>query len=403
MDGQVLDGRYRLEAEIARGAIGVVWRAVDATTGEPVAVKLLRPEAAAATDLVTGFLAEAEILAGLDHPGIVRVRNLITADGVMALVMDLVPGADLRRRLRAGGPLPRGRGRRDRGAGRRRARLHPRAGHHARRRQARQPAASRRRRPGAPGRLRRGPARRPAGRADAGHPGVRGAGGRRRRPADPGRRRVRARHRHLRASLRPQPVPRRPAERRAAPARRLRPGAAAGMPTPLWEIADACIQLDPRMRPAPATVAARLRAVEPALAEHPALVPLPAAAVTHWPRSAEVTAPMTGGAAAGGLGAARRRARIAGRHRRRPVRGRARRPRRGDRCQRPDGLGPHGRRPHRPGARSGRSGHRAHGRPLRPGRRADRGPAGLPGRGADRGPAGGADRGSDRGSADGAD
>ena len=106
MDGQLLDGQYRLDAEIARGAIGVVYRAVDITTGEPVAVKLLRPEAAAAPDLVSGFLAEAEILAGLDHPGIVRVRNLVTGDGVTALVMDLVPGPDLRRRLRTGGPLP---------------------------------------------------------------------------------------------------------------------------------------------------------------------------------------------------------------------------------------------------------------------------------------------------------
>jgi len=67
----------------------------------------------------------------------------------------------------------------------------------------------------------------------------------------------------------------------------------AGMPTALWDIAEACIQLDPRLRPAPATVAARLRAARAAVAEHPALVPLPAGAVTHWPRSAEVTAPMT--------------------------------------------------------------------------------------------------------------
>jgi serine/threonine-protein kinase len=74
-----------------------------------VAVKMLRPEAAEASDLVTGFLAEAEILAGLDHPSVVRVRNLITDDRLMALVMDLVPGADLRRALRTGGPIAAGR------------------------------------------------------------------------------------------------------------------------------------------------------------------------------------------------------------------------------------------------------------------------------------------------------
>jgi serine/threonine-protein kinase len=98
--------RYRLEAEIARGAIGAVWRAFDTVTGERVAVKVLRPEAAEVSDLVDGFLGEAEILAELDHPSVIRVRNLVTGPGVLALVMDLVPGLDLRRRLRADGPLP---------------------------------------------------------------------------------------------------------------------------------------------------------------------------------------------------------------------------------------------------------------------------------------------------------
>jgi hypothetical protein len=65
------------------------------------------------------------------------------------------------------------------------------------------------------------------------------------------------------------------------------------MPTALWEIAEGCIELDPRLRPSASTVASRLRAVQAAVSDHPALVPLPAGAVTHWPRSAEVTAPMT--------------------------------------------------------------------------------------------------------------
>src|SRR6266508_688665 len=98
--------RYRLETEIARGAIGAVWRGVDTVTGEPVAVKLLRDEAAEVPDLVDGFLAEAEILAGLSHPSVIRVRDFVDAGGRMALVMDYVPGKDLRRRLRADGPVP---------------------------------------------------------------------------------------------------------------------------------------------------------------------------------------------------------------------------------------------------------------------------------------------------------
>jgi len=106
----LLDDRYRLETEIARGAIGAVWRGVDTLTGEPVAVKLLREEAAQVPDLVEGFLAEAEILAELNHPSVIRVRDFVNTGvgtaGRMALVMDLVPGKDLRRRLRADGPVP---------------------------------------------------------------------------------------------------------------------------------------------------------------------------------------------------------------------------------------------------------------------------------------------------------
>jgi serine/threonine-protein kinase len=97
--------RYRLVTEIARGAIGTVWRAWDTTTEEWVAVKLLRPEAAAQPELVAAFLNEAELLADLDHPSIVRPRNFLTDDRAYALVMELVDGADLRRRLRTGGPL----------------------------------------------------------------------------------------------------------------------------------------------------------------------------------------------------------------------------------------------------------------------------------------------------------
>src|SRR5436305_488561 len=98
--------RYELEAEIAAGAIGTVWRARDARTGELVAVKLLRPEVAEQPVLVEAFLNEARILLELNHPCVVRGRELIRLGDRYALVLDLVNGQDLRRRLRGGGPLP---------------------------------------------------------------------------------------------------------------------------------------------------------------------------------------------------------------------------------------------------------------------------------------------------------
>lgn len=106
MTEKLLDGRYRLEAEIARGAIGTVFRGTDTTTGAPVAVKLLRSEVAEVADLVTGFTAEAEVLSELDHPSVVRVRDFVSNGSEHALVMELIVGLDLRRRVRAEGPLP---------------------------------------------------------------------------------------------------------------------------------------------------------------------------------------------------------------------------------------------------------------------------------------------------------
>ncbi|GIF77003.1 serine/threonine-protein kinase [Asanoa siamensis] len=98
--------RYERGEEIARGAVGTVWRATDRERAEPVAIKVLRPEAAREPELVAGFAAEAEILGALDHPGIVGLRGTTTVDGAPALVLDLVEGEDLRRRLRRDGPVP---------------------------------------------------------------------------------------------------------------------------------------------------------------------------------------------------------------------------------------------------------------------------------------------------------
>ncbi|AVT36984.1 hypothetical protein C6W10_11485 [Plantactinospora sp. BB1] len=102
----VLSGRYRIVREVASGATGVVWRAVDLRGGEPVAVKTLRPRAAGRPDLVAAFVAETELVAGLDHPCLVRPRDVLGQGPERALVMELVEGEDLRRRLHRAGPVP---------------------------------------------------------------------------------------------------------------------------------------------------------------------------------------------------------------------------------------------------------------------------------------------------------
>lgn len=101
----VLADRYVLEHEIARGAVGVVWRGLDQVTGDHVAVKILRPELRGESDIFESFRAEAGILRTLDHPGVVSVKDFIVTDTVCAVVLEFIEGLDLREHLRVHGPL----------------------------------------------------------------------------------------------------------------------------------------------------------------------------------------------------------------------------------------------------------------------------------------------------------
>ncbi|NJQ07491.1 serine/threonine-protein kinase [Streptomyces lonarensis] len=94
-----IGSQYTTERVLGRGSAGTVWlgRGPDG----PVAIKLLREDLAADPELVERFTHERRTLLGLEHPRIVGVRELvISEDGTdLALVMDLVRGADLRAHL----------------------------------------------------------------------------------------------------------------------------------------------------------------------------------------------------------------------------------------------------------------------------------------------------------------
>ncbi|MDH6135290.1 serine/threonine-protein kinase [Kitasatospora sp. MAA4] len=105
--------KYLLEETLGRGATGTVWRArvredvelPDLRPGQLVAIKVLKEELAADPDIVLRFLRERSVLLRLNHPNIVRVRDLVVEGELLALVMDLVDGPDLYRYLRTNGPL----------------------------------------------------------------------------------------------------------------------------------------------------------------------------------------------------------------------------------------------------------------------------------------------------------
>ena len=102
---RIIGDRYRLGRVIGRGGMATIHEAMDLRSERPVAVKLLRPEAAADADLADRFRREALAATVLHHPNIVACLDTGTDDGQPYLVMDLVDGEDLAARLKRGGRL----------------------------------------------------------------------------------------------------------------------------------------------------------------------------------------------------------------------------------------------------------------------------------------------------------
>jgi len=103
---RVVDGKYRVDGVLGRGGMGAVYRAHDMRLERDVAIKVVRPELLGDPDARTRFRREAQVVARLQHPGIVAVFDYGTLpDGAAFLVMEFVRGRDLRTLLRAEGRL----------------------------------------------------------------------------------------------------------------------------------------------------------------------------------------------------------------------------------------------------------------------------------------------------------
>ncbi len=103
--GAVIGGRYRLERPIGSGGMAKVWLAHDRLLDRPVAVKILSERYAADPDFVERFRREASAAAGLSHPNIVTVYDRGEAEGSYYIVMEHLPGPDLKEILRRRGRL----------------------------------------------------------------------------------------------------------------------------------------------------------------------------------------------------------------------------------------------------------------------------------------------------------
>ena len=103
--GQVIDGRYRVRARLARGGMATVYEALDLRLDRVVAVKVMHRHLADDPDFVARFQREARAAARLTHPHVVGVYDQGSADGLVYLVMEYVPSRTLRDVLRMFGPL----------------------------------------------------------------------------------------------------------------------------------------------------------------------------------------------------------------------------------------------------------------------------------------------------------
>ncbi|MGV9879357.1 protein kinase domain-containing protein [Streptomyces sp. NPDC003006] len=106
---RVIAGRYRLEARLGRGGMGVVWRATDLLLGRGVAVKELeRDETLSDTEATQArerTLREARAVAQLRHPHIVVVHDVVVENEQPYIVMELIEGGSLAGRIARQGPL----------------------------------------------------------------------------------------------------------------------------------------------------------------------------------------------------------------------------------------------------------------------------------------------------------
>jgi serine/threonine-protein kinase len=96
---------YRLERELARGGMGVVYNAYDERLERRVALKVLRGELSENREFRARFVQESRAAAALDHANILPVFDAGEVDGTLYIASRLVNGADLRQTLAEEGPM----------------------------------------------------------------------------------------------------------------------------------------------------------------------------------------------------------------------------------------------------------------------------------------------------------
>ena len=105
--GQLLEGRYRVEQKVGEGGMSFVYRAVDTTTGDRLAIKMLSPALSRDQNAMARLKREAELASQLAHPNVCHIIRLGETSGGMAyLAMPFIEGELLCDRAIREGQLP---------------------------------------------------------------------------------------------------------------------------------------------------------------------------------------------------------------------------------------------------------------------------------------------------------
>jgi len=94
--GDVLGGRYEIVKLLGEGGMGAVYKASDRELDRPVALKVIRPELASSSSMLARFKQELLLSRQVTHKNVIRIYDLVDADGVKFITMEFVEGRDLR-------------------------------------------------------------------------------------------------------------------------------------------------------------------------------------------------------------------------------------------------------------------------------------------------------------------
>jgi predicted ATPase/predicted Ser/Thr protein kinase len=89
-------GGYRIEGQLGRGGMGIVFLAEHERLGRKAALKLLVPELAADEDFRARFVRESQLIAAIEHPNIIPIYDADEIDGLLYVAMRYVDGTDLK-------------------------------------------------------------------------------------------------------------------------------------------------------------------------------------------------------------------------------------------------------------------------------------------------------------------